>query len=328
MRIMAFSRNSLRKVGIVSMLTVKRNAKIKTDVALKKSMSKEAVAGIVFVLPAVIFICVFLVLPALLAFGYSFQQYNMLKPAQKVFIGLTNYIDVLKNPAFYKSLFNTVYFAAIVVPLQTIVALGLALLVNKKLKTSKIARICFFSPVVTSMVVVAILWTFLYNKDSGLINSLLNSIGIQSQPFLLSEKQAMNSIIFMSIWQAAGYQMMIFLAGLQDVPEELYEAAAIDGIKNRFQEMIYITIPQMKPQMLFAAVMAIVNAFQNGLISTQLTGNPSPGYAAQLIVNHIEDYGFLRYEMGYAAAVSVVLLLIVQIFSKAANALLTEKDDF
>ena len=196
------------------MLTVKRNAKIKTDVALKKSMSKEAVAGIVFVLPAVIFICVFLVLPALLAFGYSFQQYNMLKPAQKVFIGLTNYIDVLKNPAFYKSLFNTVYFAAIVVPLQTIVALGLALLVNKKLKTSKIARICFFSPVVTSMVVVAILWTFLYNKDSGLINSLLNSIGIQSQPFLLSEKQAMNSIIFMSIWQAAGYQMMIFLAGL------------------------------------------------------------------------------------------------------------------
>ena len=92
--------------------------------------------------------------------------------------------------------------------------------------------------------------------------------------------------------------------------------------------MIYITIPQMKPQMLFAAVMAIENAFQNGLISTQLTGNPSPGYAAQLIVNHIEDYGFLRYEMGYAAAVSVVLLLIVQIFSKAANALLTEKDDF
>lgn len=243
------------------MLTVKRNAKIKTDVALKKSMSKEAVAGIVFVLPAVIFICVFLVLPALLAFGYSFQQYNMLKPAQKVFIGLTNYIDVLKNPAFYKSLFNTVYFAAIVVPLQTIVALGLALLVNKKLKTSKIARICFFSPVVTSMVVVAILWTFLYNKDSGLINSLLNSIGIQSQPFLLSEKQAMNSIIFMSIWQAAGYQMMIFLAGLQDVPEELYEAASLDGC-NWWDKFKNVTLPCIKNVSSFVILITTIQAFK------------------------------------------------------------------
>ena len=108
--------------------------------------------------------------------------------------------------------------------------------------------------------------------------------------------------------------------------ESLYEAAAIDGVHNRFQEMIYITIPQMKPQMLFAAVMAIVNAFQNGLISTLLTGNPSPGYAAQLIVNHIEDYGYIRYEMGYAAALAVVLLLLVWLMSKLAYALFGNKD--
>ena len=106
----------------------------------------------------------------------------------------------------------------------------------------------------------------------------------------------------------------------------LYEAAAIDGVKNRFQEMIYVTIPSMKPQMLFAAVMQIVGAFQNGMISTLLAGNPTPGYAAQLIVNHIEDYGFIRYEMGYAAAVSVVLLLIVQIFSAVSTKLFGEKD--
>ncbi|MBO5098128.1 MAG: sugar ABC transporter permease, partial [Agathobacter sp.] len=123
-----------------------------------------------------------------------------------------------------------------------------------------------------------------------------------------------------------GVGFLSMIAGILNSNEELYEAAAIDGIKNRFQEMIYITIPQMKPQMLFAAVMAIVNAFQNGAVSAMLVGNPSPGYASQLIVNHIEDYGFLRYEMGYAAAVSVALLLIVQIFSKAANSLLTEKD--
>ena len=116
------------------------------------------------------------------------------------------------------------------------------------------------------------------------------------------------------------------MEGLLNVDESLYEAAAIDGVKNRFQEMIYITIPSMKPQMLFAAVMQIVGAFQNGSVSTMLAGNPTPGYAAQLIVNHIEDYGFIRYEMGYAAAASVVLLLIVQIFSKLSGKLFGEND--
>ena len=313
MRIMAFSRNSLRKVGIVSMLTVKRNAKIKTDVALKKSMSKEAVAGIVFVLPAVIFICVFLVLPALLAFGYSFQQYNMLKPAQKVFIGLTNYIDVLKNPAFYKSLFNTVYFAAIVVPLQTIVALGLALLVNKKLKTSKIARICFFSPVVTSMVVVAILWTFLYNKDSGLINSLLNSIGIQSQPFLLSEKQAMNSIIFMSIWQAAGYQMMIFLAGLQDVPEELYEAASLDGC-NLWDKFKNVTLPCIKNVSSFVILITTIQAFKLFTQPYIMTGG-GPNESTKTLAYMIYEQGFQYRNVGYSCAIAVIFFLVILLVS-------------
>ena len=317
MRIMAFSRNSLRKVGIVSMLTVKRNAKIKTDVALKKSMSKEAVAGIVFVLPAVIFISVFLVLPALLAFGYSFQQYNMLKPAQKVFIGLTNYIDVLKNPAFYKSLFNTVYFAAIVVPLQTIVALGLALLVNKKLKTSKIARICFFSPVVTSMVVVAILWTFLYNKDSGLINSLLNSIGIQSQPFLLSEKQAMNSIIFMSIWQAAGYQMMIFLAGLQDVPEELYEAASLDGC-NWWDKFKNVTLPCIKNVSSFVILITTIQAFKLFTQPYIMTGG-GPNESTKTLAYMIYEQGFQYRNVGYSCAIAVIFFLVILIVSGAVK---------
>jgi len=314
---MVNSHNSLRKVGIVSMLTVKRNAKIKTDVALKKSMSKEAVAGIVFVLPAVIFICVFLVLPALLAFGYSFQQYNMLKPAQKVFIGLTNYIDVLKNPAFYKSLFNTVYFAAIVVPLQTIVALGLALLVNKKLKTSKIARICFFSPVVTSMVVVAILWTFLYNKDSGLINSLLNSIGIQSQPFLLSEKQAMNSIIFMSIWQAAGYQMMIFLAGLQDVPEELYEAASLDGC-NWWDKFKNVTLPCIKNVSSFVILITTIQAFKLFTQPYIMTGG-GPNESTKTLAYMIYEQGFQYRNVGYSCAIAVIFFLVILIVSGAVK---------
>ena len=295
------------------MLTVKRNIKIKSDVILKKSMSKEAVAGILFVLPAVIFIGVFLVLPAILAFGYSFQQYNMLKPAQKVFIGLTNYIDVLKNPAFYKSLFNTVYFAAIVVPLQTIVSLGLALLVNTKLKTSRIARICFFTPVVTSMVVVAILWTFLYNKDSGLINSLLNAIGIQSQPFLLSEKQAMNSIIFMSIWQAAGYQMMIFLAGLQDVPGELYEAASLDGC-NWWDKFKNVTLPCIKNVSSFVILITTIQAFKLFTQPYIMTGG-GPNESTKTLAYMIYEQGFQYRNVGYSCAIAVIFFLVILIVS-------------
>ena len=124
-----------------------------------------------------------------------------------------------------------------------------------------------------------------------------------------------------------GLGFLSMLAGILNVDKELYEAAYIDGIKNRFQEVIYITIPQMKPQMLFGAVMAIVNAFNQGGIGVALSGsNPTPNYAGQLIVNHIDDYGFIRYEMGYASALSVVLLLIVLLFSKLAYTLFGEKD--
>ena len=174
-----------------------------------------------------------------------------------------------------------------------------------------------------------VLWKVIFSGDqTGLLNSWLMSLGIIDEPiiWLINADYVLPIVIVIGLWSSMGIGFLSMIAGILNSDESLYEAAAIDGVQNRFQEMIYITIPQMKPQMLFAAVMAIVNAFQNGAVSAMLVGNPSPGYASQLIVNHIEDYGFLRYEMGYAAAVSVALLLIVQIFSKAANALLTEKD--
>lgn len=122
-----------------------------------------------------------------------------------------------------------------------------------------------------------------------------------------------------------GVGFLAMLAGVLNVDETLYEAGAIDGIRNRFQELIYITIPSMKPQMLFGAVMAIVNTFATGIIGVQLTGsNPTPNYAGQLIVNHIEDYGFIRFEMGYAAALSVVLLLIIYVFAHISKKLFSE----
>jgi multiple sugar transport system permease protein len=134
-------------------------------------------------------------------------------------------------------------------------------------------------------------------------------------------------MIVVSLWSAMGIGFLAMLAGILNINEELYEAAYIDGLRNRFQEIIYITVPSMKPQMLFGAVMAIVGAFNNGAIGVALSGaNPTPQYSGQLITNHIEDYGFLRYEMGYAAAVSVALLCMVWVFSKLAYTFFGERD--
>ena len=192
-----------------------------------------------------------------------------------------------------------------------------------------ILALILYSPSMTAGVAMSVLWKIMFTGDqTGYINSWLMEIGIINEPiiWLTNGTYLLPIVIIIGLWSSMGVGFLSILAGLLNVDESLYEAAAIDGVKNRFQEMIYITIPSMKPQMLFAAVMQIVGAFQNGAVSTMLAGNPTPGYAAQLIVNHIEDYGFIRYEMGYAAAVSVVLLLIVQIFSKLSTKLFGEND--
>jgi len=175
-----------------------------------------------------------------------------------------------------------------------------------------------------------VLWRILFSGDqSGYINAWLLELGIINQPiqWLTGTNTLLPIMIIVALWSSMGVGFLAILAGILNQDETLYEAAAIDGVKNRFQEVIYITIPTMKPQMLFAAVMSIVNAFQNGMIGVQLSGsNPTPGYAGQLVVNHIEDYGFIRYEMGYAAAVSVVLLIFVYVFSRLSKRLFVEKD--
>jgi multiple sugar transport system permease protein len=179
-------------------------------------------------------------------------------------------------------------------------------------------------------VFVGVIWKAVFSGDQrGIVNSFLMGLGLIDAPipFLLSSDYLMNVMIFISLWSSMGIGFLAMISGILNINEELYEAAYVDGIKNRFQEIIYITIPSMKPQMLFGAVMAIVNAFNMGWIGVTLTGgNPTPGYAGQLITNHVDDYGFLRYEMGYAAAISVVLLIMVWLFSKIAHALFGEKD--
>ena len=177
-------------------------------------------------------------------------------------------------------------------------------------------------------VFISVIWKTIFSgNEAGILNSFLLSWGWIDQPiqFLTDPKYLLTIVIIVALWSSMGVGFLSMIAGVLNVDPSLYEAAYVDGMKNRFQEIRYITIPQMKPQMLFGAVMAIVSAFNSGYISTALSGvNPTPEYAAQLITNHIEDYGLIRYEMGYAAAVSVVLLVIIWFITKVANKLFKE----
>lgn len=305
------------------------------NIAVKKKKNKIAKRennknGYIFIAPYAIVFSVFILVPVILAIILSFTNYNAIQFPKLV--GFLNYITLITSDEIFMQyvLPNTVVYAVAVgiggYVLSFVLAWALCNLT--KLPRTFFALI-LYSPSMTAGVAMTVLWKVIFSGDqTGLLNSWLMSLGLITEPiiWLINTSYLLPIVIIIGLWSSMGIGFLSMIAGICNSDDELYEAAAIDGVKNRFQEMIYITIPQMKPQMLFAAVMAIQGAFQNGTISALLVGNPSPGYASQLIVNHIEDYGFLRYEMGYAAAVSVALLLIVQIFSKAANALLTEKD--
>jgi ABC-type sugar transport system permease subunit len=283
---------------------------------------QQKVLGVLFSLPALALMFTFLILPVVLAFVYSFMNYNMLNPDAKVFSGLDNYIRLFQDKIFFTALKNTLYFTGLVVPLQCGVALLLAILVNKKVKAASLGRVFFFSPVVTSMVVVAILWTFLYNVDNGLINNALNFFGIENQPFLLSPDQAMNSIIFMSIWQAAGFQMMIFLAGLKDVPEELYEAAEIDGA-NVWQKFRNVTLPSIQHVTGFVLIITTIQAFRL-FIQPYVMTNGGPSDSTKTMVFMLYENGFQFRDVGYSSAIAVVFFLVVIITSLLLKKLLRQ----
>ncbi|MBE5878129.1 MAG: sugar ABC transporter permease [Lachnospiraceae bacterium] len=286
--------------------------------------------GYLFILPYALVFTIFILVPVILAVVLSFTNFNAIEFPS--WVGFLNYITVLTNDEVFMQhvLPNTVVYALVVGVGGYILSFILAwALCNLPSALRTVFALIIYSPSMTAGVAMGVVWKVIFSGDqTGLLNSWLMELGIITEPiiWLINENYLLPIVIVIGLWSSMGIGFLSLIAGILNIDESLYEAGAIDGVKNRFQEMIYITIPSMKPQMFFAAVMAIVNAFQAGSIYTLLTGNPSPGYASQLLVNHIEDYGFLRYEMGYAAAVSVVLLLIVQIFSKVANKLFTEED--
>ena len=287
----------------------------------KKSFGNKTLA-IAFFLPF------FVLAPVVQSVFYSFTNYDLLK--RNDFVGFNNYKQLfLNDEIFLLALKNTMVFACIAGPVSYILSFVMAWILND-MKGRTIFALAFYAPSITSGTAMAVIWTYFFSSDSyGLINNFLMNLGLISSPILWNQSVdlIMPVCIFIQIWMSMGTGFLVFMAGLQNANQELYEAGAIDGIKGRFAELFYITLPQMKPQLLFGAINTIAGSFGVFDVISSFAGFPSPNYAGHTLVAHVYDYAFVRYEMGYASAVSVILFLITFLFGKAVMFLLSSKDE-
>ncbi len=296
---------------------------------MKRFLNKHS--SVILMLPYAALFFLFIILPVGMAILLSFTYFNTIE--FPVFTGLSNYISLFTNDSVFmqKVLPNTIVYAIFVGIGGYLLSFILAWMLAQMTRPIRTAlTVIVYAPSMTGAVMISSIWAPIFNGDkSGYLNALLLKFKIIDEPiaWVQSDKYLLVIMIIVTLWSSMGIGFLSMLSGITNGNHELYEAGYIDGIANRFQEIIYITIPQAKPQMLFGAIMAIVNTFQSSGIGVELSGsNPTPNYSGQLIVTHIEDYGFLRYEMGYAAAISVVLLIFVFAMSQGAKKLFASDD--
>lgn len=279
-----------------------------------------------FMTPFTILFIIFVIAPVLTAVYLSFTYFNMLEPPR--WINLSNYrLLFLEDDIFLTAVKNTLIFAVITGPLGYVVSFTLAWFINR-LRFRQIYTLIFYAPSITSAIAMSVIWLYLFANDRyGLLNYALIELGLITEPVAWLQEQStiMPVIIVISLWMSMGTSFLVFLAGLQSVPQELYEASWVDGVTNPLQEVIYVTLPVMKPQLLFGAVMAIVNSFAVFQIAAQVAGLPSPLYAGHTIVAHLYMHGFIHFEMGYAAAIAVVLFIITFVLARVSMRLLSER---
>ena len=269
----------------------------------------ERNAAYVLILPNVLGFLVFTLGPLLFSLVLSFYEWDMLRPMQLV--GPKNYQKLLfRDPRFRQVLRNTVLYVGLAVPLRTVLALTLAVALNQGLRGTTFYRAAFYMPTVTSLVAVSLVWRWIFNPEYGIINYGLTSIGIANPPmWLLSRTWAMPAIAIMTIWYRAGYFMVIFLAGLQGIPEHLYDAAKVDGASawGRFR---HVTLPMLSPTTFFVIVMSVIASFQIFTISLIMTEG-GPAGATETIMLYLYRTGFEYFRMGYASAVAWVFCLMI-----------------
>ena len=272
----------------------------------------EGLAAGLFLLPNLIGFLIFMAIPVGAAFVLAFYDYDLLLGAS--WAGLENFREMFTtDEVFRAALFNTVYFTAVSVPLSVVLGLATAMLVNQALRGIVIFRSIFLLPYVTVTVALSLVWKWIYLPDIGLINSVLGVFGIAGPPWLTSGTWAMPALILMSVWKGFGYNMVIFLAGLQSIPDHLYDAAKVDGA-TAWRRFLNVTLPLLSPTTFFVVVISVISSFQvfdQALIMT----NGGPGTATTTLVLYIYQKGFQSFDMGYAAAVALVLFAAIFVFT-------------
>ena len=276
----------------------------------------EARAAFLFLAPALAIIGLFFIVPALASFLLSLTDFDIyaIGDASNIrFVALRNYLGLLQNPVFWKALGNTVYYAVGGGSLTVLASLVAALLVNaKSARLKPLFRTLFFAPVVTTLVAVAIVWRYLYHPRFGLINRGLELFDIAPIDFLGDPRWAMPAIILLAVWKNFGYTMIIFVAGLQSIPEELYESARIDGA-GAWRQFLHITMPMLAPTFLFVGVVTAIGFFQVFAEPYVMTPDGGPLNSTLTVVMYMYKEGFRWWNMGFAAAVAFILFLVIGI---------------
>lgn len=290
----------------------------------RREKIKDNILGYSFLAPALILLGIFLVIPVGMVIYYTFTDYYLLTPDERKFVGFENFIRLTKDSIFLKSFLNTLKFVVWIIPVQLGAALGMALIVNKKRKGNMFFKVAFFAPVVMSLVVISILWLYLLNPNSGLLNAILNKVGIASQPFLTSPKQAMYAIVFVSAWQGAGYQMLLFLGGMQNIPQDVYEAAELDGF-SKWAQFRYITMPLLKPTALFVLLTTLISAFKL-IVQPMVMTQGGPLNSTITMVYYIYQQGFTDRLVGYSSSIALVFTTLIGMISLVQRRVLKEDD--
>lgn len=273
---------------------------------------KNRATAYAFLLPNIIGFLVFTLIPIVVAFGLSFVKWDFANPME--FIGLRNFIRLFNSEGFRISFWNTIYYTLVSAPLTIVGALSLAMLLHQKIKGMKFFRTIYLFPEISSMIAVAVVWNMLYHPNMGPINNILRAIGVQNPPgWTSSVVWAMPAVILMSVWKQVGYYMIIYLAGLQGIPEQLYESATIDGA-NSWKKFLYITLPMLSPSTFLITVLLIINSFK---IFDQIVimTDGGPGRATNVLVYTIYYEAFQLFKFGYASAIAMVLFALVLVIT-------------
>ena len=278
---------------------------------------RESIMGMVL-------LTLFLFLPMILTLIFSFTDFFALNPSLTHFVGLDNYFQVLKDDDFRQAFANTLKFVIIIVPLQSLGALGLAMLINKVTYCKTYFKVAFFIPVVMSLAVVSALWMQIYSPE-GILNSILANFGISAQPFINSSEQALPSIAIMSAWQGMGYQMLIFLGGLQQINPALYEAAEMDHASG-WQKFKDITLPELKPLCIFVLITITIGAFRMLVQPMVMTGG-GPSHSTYTMVYDIYETGTVNWEIGLASTMAIVFAFFVMILTVIQTIVTKDKEE-